>query len=624
MKNIELPLLTPSILRTAKLSHEGHQPVPPATDDGFVAKVKSQTPPSSPGQPWQLQLDVGGRSLTVTSERSLPPGSSLVLTLSKDEPPALQVQAIQLPATATAKVATGSTQNTLESQLMAAALQLRQSPALPSAVRELLAARLPFYAQAGNGIPASVNAASGQSASTASSTMTLAALSALQSGALSASKPTAPSAGPSATATQTSGQTGQNAPASMLSLLTQHSRDRRVNAYNEMAAYRAPPKGSPSGSSAQHSSLPTPAAGTATAQLLNLLNKELMSGSALSAANSSTSSGLTQQATEARQTVQSFIRDLPSQQQLSQPETLKRVISNNPLNFEKLALNHVLQSLTPSSQATTAGAATQRQPTTSTESLTSVMRHLWNNGPGATATRPTTTESLQSLIQQLTSAAQSKTAITDVQGLPGSLPAHAQLPAELSTNLKGLLLLISRQILQAGNAAASAQPNTPLAGDLAPGLQAETFRLLQAVLARTEQDQVRLIQQQDPYPASIPLLYSDGQQARQITMDIHRDETGSEDNSPMKKRRWHITLHFDLDQLGPLDVELELQSAAVSARFWSEQTHTLAQLNAHLQPLRQQLATLGAEVGELEVRHGRKLPDDQQLTIKHSLVDVRT
>ena len=243
--------------------------------------------------------------------------------------------------------------------------------------------------------------------------------------------------------------------------------------------------------------------------------------------------------------------------------------------------------------------------------------------PSITKSRPS---QMSSSVPSLTLASQPKTSVTDVQGLLGSLPTHQQLPAELSNNLKGLLLLISRQIIQAGNTTASAHSSAQSAAtaDQTMGLQGDTFRLLQSVLARTEQDQVRLIQQQDPYPASIPLLYSDGQQARQISMDIHRDETGSEDDSTMKKRRWHITLHFDLDQLGPLDVELELMAPGVSARFWSEQTDTLAQLNSSLQPLRQQLAALGAEVGELEVRHGRKLPEDQQLTIKHSLVDVRT
>lgn len=567
--------------------------MPPAPGEGFVAKVKSQTPPASPGQPWQLQLDVGGRSLTVTSERSLPPGSSLVLTVSKDNPPVLQVQAIQLPAANPLGSLTGSAPKSLESQLLAAAMQLRQSPSLPSAVRELLAARIPFYAQPGSLAATPAKAASGQSAPVPSTSV-------ISAGA--------------------SDQKGVNAPTSMLSLLTHQSADRRVNAYNEMAAYQAPPKGSPSGNTAQQSSLPTPAAGTATAQLLNLLSKELMPGS-VGAGQSHASAKSAQLPAETRQVLQDFIRSLPSQEQLSQASTLKRAVSNNPLNFEKQALNHVLQKLAPDTGKVTTG--TQKETMMSAENLTGVLRHLWKTGSANTSG---TTESLQSLIQQLTSASQHKASVTDVNGLPGSLPAHQQLPPELSRNLKGLLLLISRQILQAGHSAgtASAATQGTAAADPGPALQAETFRLLQSVLARTEQEQVRLVQQQDPYPASIPLLYNDGQQARQIGMEIHHDADSDEDGGHAKKICWHITLHFDLEQLGPMDVELELLAAGVSARFWSEQTQTLSQLNTSLQPLRQQLTALGAEVGELEVRHGRKLPEDQQLTIKHSLVDIRT
>ena len=146
MKNIELPLLTPTVIRTARLSHEGPHPQPPPPDGSFVASVKSQTPPASSGQPWQLQLDVGGRQLTVLSERPLPPGSMLVLTATNDEPPLLEVKAIQLPAEKPSPLLL-NTPRTLEQQLQAAALQLRQSPAIPVAVRELLAARLPLYSQ---------------------------------------------------------------------------------------------------------------------------------------------------------------------------------------------------------------------------------------------------------------------------------------------------------------------------------------------------------------------------------------------------------------------------------------------------------------------------------------------
>ena len=80
---------------------------------------------------------------------------------------------------------------------------------------------------------------------------------------------------------------------------------------------------------------------------------------------------------------------------------------------------------------------------------------------------------------------------------------------------------------------------------------------------------------------------------------------------------------FDLSGLGPLDIELDLCLPSVSATFWSERSDTLASLNQALQPLRQTLTELGADVGELKARHGQKPASDQPV-VRHSLVDLHT
>lgn len=99
------------------------------------------------------------------------------------------------------------------------------------------------------------------------------------------------------------------------------------------------------------------------------------------------------------------------------------------------------------------------------------------------------------------------------------------------------------------------------------------------------------------------------------------DNTSSDDQT--KKSRWQITLHFDLETLGPLDIELDLSPPAVSATFWSETSDTLSEIQQALRPLRDTLTALGADVGELRARHGRKLPGEQPV-VRHSLVDIHT
>ena len=592
MKNIELPLLTPAVIRTSRLSHEGANPPPPPADQGFVASVKSQTPPASSGQPWQLQLDVGGRPLTVQSERPLPPGSVLLLTLSQDDPPLLDVKAVQLPSEKPSSSLLNQPLN-LEQRLQAAAQQLRQSASLPVAVRELLAARLPFYSQ--TSAKASVQG-SGPGSGNGSAQQTL------LTGLTTASAASSGSAATSAAGSATAAQPASVSP-SLLSLLQPQAANRKVGAYTEMAAYRPPQAGNPlsRGVNTQQSSLPVPGAGSGADRLLTLLTQSRTLPA------------------EVTQQLQDFVSRLPSKGELSKPQTLQQQVRNNPLNFEKLALDHVMSKLLPAGerlqQNTSSGAAR--------ESLGHAFRHLWQGATGTAVAQKMENAPLQSVINQLmTASASGEKDATAIHTLPDTQPLHQQLPEGLRDNLKGLLLLVSRHLTHNGNATANSAAAAQADGQ--PMLQAETFRLLHSVLARTEQEQVRLVQQADPYPATIPLLFRDGTEIRQVSIDINRDEGGETSDKQKKAVRWHLTLHFDLDQLGPLDVELELMAPGVSARFWSETTDTLSLLNTSLQPLRQRLAGMGAEVGELEVRHGRKLPEDQQLTIRHSLVDVRT
>ena len=297
MKNIELPLLTPAVIRTSRLSHEGANPPPPPADQGFVASVKSQTPPASSGQPWQLQLDVGGRALTVQSERPLPPGSVLLLTLSQDDPPLLDVKAVQLPSEKPSSSLLHQPLN-LEQRLQAAAQQLRQSASLPVAVRELLAARLPFYSQTSTKASASQASAQGSGPGSGQGSVQQTLLTGLTTASAASSGSGATSAAGSATAAQPA-----SVSPSLLSLLQPQAANRKVGAYTEMAAYRPPQAGNPvsQGVNTQQSSLPVPSAGSGADRLLTLLTQSRTLPA------------------EVTQQLQDFVSRLPAKGELSQP-----------------------------------------------------------------------------------------------------------------------------------------------------------------------------------------------------------------------------------------------------------------------------------------------------------------
>jgi len=68
--------------------------------------------------------------------------------------------------------------------------------------------------------------------------------------------------------------------------------------------------------------------------------------------------------------------------------------------------------------------------------------------------------------------------------------------------------------------------------------------------------------------------------------------------------RWSVTLAFDLPGLGPVQVRLQLQGEAVSARFWAEQPATHERFTRHLEELRERLGEARLVVGQLSCHQG--------------------
>ena len=153
----------------------------------------------------------------------------------------------------------------------------------------------------------------------------------------------------------------------------------------------------------------------------------------------------------------------------------------------------------------------------------------------------------------------------------------------------------------------------------------EGFRLLQGALAQIELEQSQRLQQsQDQWQLNIPLLVRQDQQLSEVRMRIFKEHPEDDKTEQKKqKQRWRIHLHFDLKQLGPLDVEVDMTLPKMAATFWSTQASTLAELQKQLQPLRSKLAQLGVDVETLNARHGR-LAETQRNQIQTSLVDLHT
>ncbi|MBE0483210.1 MAG: flagellar hook-length control protein FliK [Bacterioplanes sp.] len=156
------------------------------------------------------------------------------------------------------------------------------------------------------------------------------------------------------------------------------------------------------------------------------------------------------------------------------------------------------------------------------------------------------------------------------------------------------------------------------------GSRPEGLLQLQTLLATIELEQHQALQRDvDQTQWQTTLLWRDGEQWRETRIQRQADEDTSTTPSSSKQVRWRLNLHFDLQRLGPLDVELDLRLPTLAATFWSKNASSLAALNAALQPLKSRLQAMGVDVQQLQVRHGQ-LPIQQQNRIEHHLVDVHT
>lgn len=671
MKTNDLPLITPAVLKASPKNASASTQAPqvqaqaassatPSKDSGskfsttFTAEVITSRPSkqsieqsteqfrekdpernndkntNNSKQSWQITLRSEGRSLTVQSEQPLPKGSQLTLTTDNGQPPKVEVIEIKLP------VQSGSAKNTA-SLLQSLATQLQNTKGLTSGLTNELPA--PVKALLSSRIQWQQNTQGQASGST-----------------------TSPGASPTG-----SSSTGLFAAGTRITAAYQMSTEASDVKLNTSSSHNV--------NLANGTSLATSTSG----QLLQLLNRPLSTANVNSSLNDALPGKLPQLA-------QAFVQSQPTAMQLANSTQLKTAIQNAPARYEQQVLSLLANTLTQHQGKPTIDGITQvfkqlwskTAPSNQAPSTSIPSNSVNQQNPAdqkssgianeTTAKRAGTTTSLTSLINQLrgsappsgglpssagifntmTSAASSnsenssttanimlKAAVLSL--LAGSRPNDAssvinQLsvpPLNLAPmNMKGLLLNLVRQwptdvkSHQSAQVSAAQTSNSGAAGAQSD-IRAETFRLIQTALSQIEHEQVRLTQNNDQF--QIPLLWRDGQQLQQALMDVKQenDDQNNANEKNEKRHRWQITLHFDLNGLGPLDIELDLCLPSVSATFWSDRSDTLASLNQALQPLRQTLTELGADVGELKARHGLKPPGAQPI-VRHSLVDVHT
>ena len=574
---------------------------------------------------WQITVTSEGKSLNLQSTQPLPVGAEVSLRVTEQSPPRVVITDIRLPQSSASQAPVKAS---LASQLQSMAQQLQQT-----AAQQLAAAN---------------NNLSSQNSGAPVSSLTGAVL-------------------PDAIKALLMARVGWSPPASLSSGLSSSALSPPVNSTPAAGLQATAALNGSSVSTAKSATIATAATPDYSAVLRAVVN------------DLSATAPTEPRQTSLMQPAQALVKNLPDAAQLSSPTGLHRAISNSPLNYESQLFRIA------AAAAERPSVPVSREASTPSSSVASVFKSLWNKaaahttadiasprpeGPVSTQgasgvsvrtasneatdmplrTKSSLLSAIEALQKQLsgqsstaTGTAAAETTTAQLVALLGAISANAAPQNALSTatnipgdNLKGLLLFILGRTQSNAANAADANAGTSstaatrtgasatLAGAINEGLRPETFRLLQAALAQTESEQVRLVQTQDTTQFQIPLMWRDNDTVRQDLLCMKRDEDGNTSyDDQTKKSRWQITLHFDLETLGPLDIELDLSPPAVSATFWSETSDTLSEIQQALRPLRDTLTALGADVGELRARHGRKHPGEQPV-IRHSLVDIHT
>ncbi|MHC8298673.1 flagellar hook-length control protein FliK [Pseudomonas sp. ZS1P83] len=89
---------------------------------------------------------------------------------------------------------------------------------------------------------------------------------------------------------------------------------------------------------------------------------------------------------------------------------------------------------------------------------------------------------------------------------------------------------------------------------------------------------------------------------------------------PPKQQLWRVELAFDMEPLGPLQIQAQLIKGSLSSQLWAERPYTASLIERNLAELRQRLLASGLNVGDLDCHLGTP-PQGTQTRLEQRWVD---
>ncbi|SEM72355.1 hook-length control protein FliK [Pseudomonas sp. ok272] len=222
-------------------------------------------------------------------------------------------------------------------------------------------------------------------------------------------------------------------------------------------------------------------------------------------------------------------------------------------------------------------------------------------------------------------------------GLPGNTTFNAAIAA--NTMAQALPSFVRSALGMLGQVSTKPTPGGfPLPSRLLQSLEGEgdlehLLRLAAAAVSRLQSHQLSSLEQtgmtedgrlQTTWQLEIPLRNL--QDVVPLQVKFQREDTPPRENPEKpserepKQRLWRVELAFDMEPLGPLQVQAQLASGTLSSQLWAERPYTASLIENHLSGLRAQLQSCGLNVGDLDCHLG-KPPQGNQTRLEQRWID---
>lgn len=130
-------------------------------------------------------------------------------------------------------------------------------------------------------------------------------------------------------------------------------------------------------------------------------------------------------------------------------------------------------------------------------------------------------------------------------------------------------------------------------------------------LQTTWQLEIPLRNLQDIVPLQVKFQREDTPEKQQHEKPVERQP---------KQRLWRVELAFDMEPLGPLQIQAQLAQGKLSSQLWAERPYTASLIESNLEGLRAQLLASGLNVGDLNCHLGTP-PQGNQTRLEQRWVD---